>query len=56
MTPIQLWLPTILGGIGRPELRRDMQRMFKLRTNEHVMWSIPQGRPTGWMTKCACSA
>ena len=44
MTPIQLWLPTFFGGTARPELQRDMQRMFRMRTTEHVMWSVP-----GWM-------
>jgi hypothetical protein len=43
MTPIQLWLPTIQGGIARPELRRDMQRMFTAWTNEDIMWTKP-----GW--------
>jgi len=43
MTPVQLWLPTFFGGIARPESRRDMQRMFKARTSERVMWSVP-----GW--------
>ena len=41
--PIQLWLPTFFGGIARPELQRDMKRMFRARKTEHVMWSIP-----GW--------
>lgn len=49
MTPIQLWLPTFLGGIARPELRRDMQRMFRARTTEHVMWSVPDWTgPSRW--------
>jgi hypothetical protein len=43
MTPIQLWLPTFFGGVARPQLRRDMQRMFRTRTTEQAMWSVP-----GW--------
>jgi hypothetical protein len=41
MTPIQLWLPTFFGGNARPELQRDMHRMFRARTTERVMWSVP---------------
>jgi hypothetical protein len=43
MTPVQLWLPTFFGGVARPGLRRDMQRLFRTRTTENVMWSVP-----GW--------
>lgn len=47
MTPIQLWLPEIFGGIARPEPRRDILRMFRARTREKMMWSVPgwQGPP-----------
>lgn len=52
MTPVQLWLPTLFGGIARPESRRDMQRMFKARTTERVMWSVPSWTgPTCWMQR-----
>ncbi len=58
MTPIQLWLPTIFGGIAQPELRRDMQRMFRARTTEHVMWSFPVWTgPSHWtqgQTRVSC--
>ena len=43
MTPIQLWLPTFFGGVAQHELRRDMLRLFRARTTDDVMWSIP-----GW--------
>jgi hypothetical protein len=49
MTPIQLWLPTFSGGIARPELQRDMKRMFRERTTEHLMWSVPGWTgPSSW--------
>jgi hypothetical protein len=52
MTPIQLWLPTFFGGNARPELQRDTQRMFRARTTERVMWSVPSWKgPLCW-TQC----
>jgi hypothetical protein len=58
MTPIQLWLPTFFGGVARPQLRRDMQRMFRARTSERVMWSVPGWTgPSRWMqdgTRVSC--
>jgi hypothetical protein len=41
MTPIQIWLPTVQGGIARPELRRDMHRMFTAWRGEDLLWTIP---------------
>src|SRR5271166_787011 len=50
MTPIQLWLPTFFGGNARPELRRDMHRMFRARTTEHAIWSVPDWtEPSRWL-------
>jgi hypothetical protein len=51
MTPIQLWLPTFFGGIARPELQRDMKRMLRARTTEHVMWSVPGWTGPSWWTQ-----
>jgi hypothetical protein len=49
MTAIQLWLPEFFGGIARPELRRDKQRMFRARTREQMMWAVPGWRgPRNW--------
>jgi predicted nucleic acid-binding Zn ribbon protein len=50
MTPIQLWLPTVHGGIARPELGRDRHRMFREWGSEHVMWSVPGWTgPRNWL-------
>jgi hypothetical protein len=50
MTPIQLWLPTVQGGIARPELRGDMQRMFRAWTIEDIMWTKPRwAGPPRWV-------
>lgn len=38
MRPIQLWLPTIQGGIQRQELRQDMQRAYRAWNRDHVVW------------------
>lgn len=43
MKPIQLWLPSFLGGVARPDQRADMQRLFMARTVEQVMWAV-----SGW--------
>jgi hypothetical protein len=43
MMSVQLWLPTVHGGIARPELRRDMHRMFRAWDGEDLMWTVP-----GW--------
>lgn len=52
MKPIQLWLPTFWGGIARPELRADMQRLFRARTSEKVMWTVPGwSGPASWTEK-----
>ena len=60
MTPIQLWLPTVYGGIARPELRRDMHRMFRAWGGEDVMWTMPRWRgPRKWLhgpTRVGCLA
>jgi hypothetical protein len=49
MTPIQVWLPTVQGGIARPELRRDMHRMFRAWCGEDLMWTIPAWKgPRSW--------
>jgi hypothetical protein len=52
MTPIQLWLPTFFGGNARPELQRDMQRMFRARRTERVMWSVPSWKGPPCWTQC----
>ncbi len=50
MTPIQLWLPTVNGGIAKPELRRDRHRMFRAWGSEHVMWTVPGWtEPRNWL-------
>jgi len=52
MIPIQLWLPTFFGGIARPELQRDVRRMFTARMTEHVMWSVPGWTgPPNWVQR-----
>lgn len=55
MTPIQLWLPRIHGGIASPRLRSDMHRMFRAWTREHVMWSVPGWNgPKNWHKNEMC--
>ena len=60
MTPIQVWLPTVHGGIARPELRRDMHRMFRAWCGEDLMWTIPDWKgPRDWVhggTRVGCLA
>ena len=60
MMPIQLWLPTVYGGIARPELRRDMQRLFREWDGEDVMWTVPGWTgPRSWphgSTRVGCLA
>ncbi len=49
MKPIQLWLPRFHGGIARPEVRGDMQRLFRAWNGEHEMWVIPDWTgPKNW--------
>src|SRR6476620_3734727 len=49
MMPIQIWLPTVQGGIARLELRRDMLRMFRAWRGEDLMWTIPDWKgPRTW--------
>src|SRR6476620_7001445 len=49
MMPIQIWLPTVQGGIARLELRRDMPRMFRAWRGEDLMWTIPDWKgPRTW--------
>ena len=60
MMPIQLWLPTVYGGIARPELRRDMHRMFRAWDGEDLMWTVPGWTgPRNWLhgsTRVGCLA
>jgi hypothetical protein len=60
MTPIQIWLPTVQGGIARPELRRDIHRMFRAWRGEDLLWTIPDWKgPRNWVhgtTKVGCLA
>ena len=52
LRPIQLWLPTFFGSVARPELRADMQRLFRARTTEKVMWTVPGwSGPACWKQK-----
>ena len=60
MMPIQLWLPTVQGGIARPELRRDMQRLFREWDGEDLVWTVPGWQePRNWLqgsTRVGCLA
>ncbi|NDR57914.1 hypothetical protein [Aliiruegeria sabulilitoris] len=49
MKPIQLWLPMIMGGAGRPTRQRDIQRLHAVWDGHDVLWTKPSwSGPEAW--------
>jgi hypothetical protein len=47
--PIQVWLPTVHGGLGRPDMRRDAQRAVRAWRGQQLVWVSPElEREVGW--------